>query len=125
MNTKEIFTILSLIGVNVLTNEMEQKIENELKDKYFMNKYLNKIDFLEYKFWFESFFEYLNDKNEDENKNKGSKDIKEFLFDVWKNDDNSSYFDFKKFLEVLKINKYVTDYVDFNEVRYYDIIFEQ
>ena len=125
LNTKEIFTILSLIGVNVLTNEMEQKIENELKDKYFMNKYLNKNDFLEYKFWFESFFEYLNDKNEDENKNKGGKDIKEFLFDVWKNDDNSSYFDFKKFLEVLKINKYVTDYVDFNEVRYYDIIFEQ
>ena len=127
LNTKEIFTVLALIGVNVLTNEMEEKIENELKDKYFMNKYLNKKDFIEYKFWFESFFEYLNHKNENENEdiNKGYLNIKEFLFDIWKNDENSTYFDFKKFLDVLKINKYVTDYVDFNDVRYYDIIFEQ
>ena len=127
MNTKEIFTILVLIGVNVLTNEMEDKIENDLKDKYFMNKYLHKKDFIEYKFWFESFFEYLNHKNENDNEdiNKGNLNIKEFLFDMWKNDDNSTYFDFKKFLDVLNINKYVTDYVDFNDVRYYDIIFEQ
>ena len=129
MNTKEIFTILSLIGVNVLTKEMEEKIENELKDKYYMNKYLNKNDFFQYEFWFESFFEYLNDNSEDISEdirdNKAGQDLKEFLFDIWKNDDNSPYFDFKKFLDVLKINKYVTDYVDFSEVRYYDIIFEQ
>ena len=125
LSTKEIFTILSLIGVNVLTNEMEEKIENDLKDKYILNKYLQKNDFLEYKFWFETFFEYLNEKNENESANKVIPNIKEFLFDIWKNDDNSTYFDFKKFIEVLKINKYVTDYVDFNDVRYYDIIFEQ
>ena len=105
---------------------MEEKIDNDLKDKYFMNKYLNKKDFMEYKFWFEIFFEYLNHKNDNDNEDisKKNQNIKEFLFDIWKNDDKSTYFDFKKFLDVLKINKYVTDYVDFNDVRYYDIIFE-
>ena len=117
--------MLSLIGINVLTSEMAEKIENELKDKYIMNKYLIKKDFVEYKFWFESFFEYLNDKQENEDKNNGSKIIKEFLFDIWKSDDNSTYFDFKQFLDALKVNKYITDYVDFNEVKYYDIIFEK
>ena len=125
LSTKDIFTIISLIGVNVLNNEMEEKIEKDLKDKYLMNNYLSKKDFIEYKFWFESFFDYLNDKSEKEDKNKGSNKIKEFLFDIWKNDENSNFFDFKKFLDVLKVNKYVTDYADLNEVRYYDIIFEQ
>ena len=125
LGTKEIFTILSLIGVNVLTNEMEEKIDNELKDKYIMNKYLKKNDFLEYKFWFETFFEYLNEKNEKGDEIKGMQNIKEFLFDIWKNDDNSTDFDFKKFLDILKVNKYVTDCVDFKDIRYYDIIFEQ
>ena len=104
---------------------MEEKIDNELKPKYFMSKYLNKKDFMEYKFWFESFFEYLNDKQENEDKNNGSKIIKEFLFDIWKSDDNSTYFDFKQFLDASKVNKYITDYVDFNGVKYYDIIFEK
>ena len=124
LNTKEIFTVLSLIGVKVLTSEMEEKIENELKDKYIFNKYLTKKDFIEYKFWFETFFDYLDGKNENEDKIKGASIIKEFLFDIWKNDDNSSYFDFKKFLESLKVNKYITDYADLNGIKYYDILFE-
>ena len=53
----------------------------------------------------------------------GGKMIKEFLFDLWKNDENSSYFNFDKFFNSLKVNKYVTDFTDFNEVRYYDIVF--
>ena len=126
LGTKEIFTILSLIGVNILNSEIEEKIENELKNKYIMDKYLTKKDFMEYIFWFEPFFEYVNDKskiNDDKNINN-SKLIKEFLFDIWKNDDNSTYFDFKKFLEVLRSNRYVTDLTN-NEVRYYDIIFDK
>ena len=91
-----------------------------------MDKYLTKKDFMEYIFWFESFFEYVNDKSKmDDDKNiNNSKHIKEFLFDIWKNDDNSTYFDFKKFLEVLRSNRYVTDLTN-NEVRYYDIIFDK
>ena len=126
LGTKEIFTILSLIGVNILNSEIEEKIENELKNKYIMDKYLTKKDFMEYIFWFEPFFEYVNDTskiNDDKNINN-SKLIKEFLFDIWKNDDNSTYFDFKKFLEVLRSNRYVTDLTN-NEVRYYDIIFDK
>ena len=121
LNTKEIFTILPLLGVNILTPEEENKIEKEFNNKLIMGKYLNKKDFFEYKFWFESFFEfYLIDENDE---NKGIKLLKEFLFDLWKNDENSSYFNFDKFFNSLKVNKYVTDFTDFNEVRYYDIVF--
>ena len=121
LNTKEIFTILPLLGVNILTPEEEDKIEKEFNNKLIMGKYLNKKDFFEYKFWFESFFEfYLMDENDE---NKGIKLLKEFLFDLWKNDENSSYFNFDKFFNSLKVNKYVTDFTDFNEVRYYDIVF--
>ena len=88
-----------------------------------MKKYLTKNNFLEYKFWFEPFFDYLNDKKENEDMYKGMRNIKEFLFDIWKIDNNSNYIDFKKFIEVLKVNKYVTDFADFNDIRYYDIIF--
>ena len=121
LNTKEIFTVLPLIGVNILTPEEEDKIERDLKNKLIMGKYLNKKDFFEYKFWFESFFDfYLIEENDE---NKGIKLLKEFLFDLWKNDENSIYFNFDKFFSSLKVNKYITDFSDFNEVRYYDIVF--
>ena len=124
LSTKEIFTMLPLIGVNILTPEIEEKIEKEIKDKLKMEKYLTKKDFLEYHFWFEPFFEYyIYDKMDEKEGIPGGKIIKEFLFDLWKNDENSYYFDFTKFLDVMKINKYVTDLIDFNEVKYYDIIF--
>ena len=121
LNTKEIFTMLSLIGVNLLTSEEEEKIEKDLKNKLIMNKYLTKSDFLEYHFWFESFFNYYTNNKIEEN--NGNNIIKEFLFDIWKNGENSSYFDFNKFLSILKISKYVTDFSDFNELKYYDVIF--
>ena len=121
LNTKEIFTILPLLGVNILTPEEEDKIEKELKNKLVMGKYLTKTDFLEYKFWFEPFFDFYIIEETDENKETNM--LKEFLFDLWKNDENSTYFNFEKFFTTLKVNKYVTDFTDFNEVRYYDIIF--
>ena len=125
LNTKEIFTILPLIGVNILTPEEEDKIEKDLKNKLIKEKYLTKKDFFDYKFWFESFFDfYITNKLEDEaNENSGITIIKEFLFDLWINNENSTYFNFRKFFDSLKVNKYITDFTDFNEVRYYDIIF--
>ena len=126
LSTKEIFTMIPLIGVNILTPEIEEKIEKEIKDKLIMEKYLTKKDFLEYHFWFEPFFEYyIYDKIDEKEGITGSKMIKEFLFDLWKNDENSTYFDFNIFFDVLRINKYVTDLMDFNEVKYYDIIFSK
>ena len=119
LNTKEIFTILPLIGVNILTPEIEEKMEKNLKDKLIMGKYLDKKNFFEFKFWFESFFEYYNHYEGI----SGINIIKEFLFDLWKIDENSTYFNFQKFLDVMKINKYITDLIDFNDVKYYDIIF--
>ena len=124
LSTKEIFTMIPLIGVNILTPEIEEKIEKEIKDKLIMEKYLTKKDFLECHFWFEPFFEYyIYDKIDEKEGITGSKMIKEFLFELWKNDENSTYFDFNKFFDVLRINKYVTDLIDFNEIKYYDIIF--
>ena len=122
LNTKEIFTIIILMGVNVLTKENEEKIEKEITNKLYMNKYLYKKDFMEYIFWFEDFFEYYTSyKNGSEV--HGNIIIKEFLFNLWKIDENSEYFDFIKFFDALKINKYITENADFNQLRYYDIIF--
>ena len=124
LSTKEIFTMLSLIGVNILTPEIEEKINKDLKNKLIKGRYLCKTDFLEYQFWFETFFEfYINEKIDGYEGLSGKKIIKEFLFDIWKNDENSNYFDFNKFFNVLKVNKYITDLTDFSDVRYYEIIF--
>ena len=124
LNTKEIFTILSLIGVNILTNEEEKKIQKDLENKLIMEKYLTKNDFLEYQFWFEPFFDYYTYDKIDNSKNfTGNKIIKEFLFDLWKNDEHSNHFNFQKFFDVLKISRYITDFTDVNEIKYYDIIF--
>jgi hypothetical protein len=124
LSTKEIFTMLSLIGVNILTPEIEEKINKDLKNKLIKGRYLCKTDFLEYQFWFESFFEfYSNEKIDGYEGLSGKKIIKEFLFDIWKNDENSNYFDFNKFFNVLKVNKNITDLTDFSDVRYYEIIF--
>ena len=131
LKLKEIFTILSLIGCEILTIEEEEKINKELSDKIIKNGYLNKNDFMEYNFWFEKCFEYQNDLNKLNNKenewifedHKDKKmNIKELLFEFWK-DDNGNNINIKQFLLVLKIGNYMTELNNNHLKKYYDIIF--
>jgi len=134
LNTNEIFTILALIGCKVLNSIEEENIVKDLKEKLISNKYLSKKDFMEYNFWFEKDFEYQNHiiKSEEiipKKSKKNTKDIinkisiKEFIFNLWK-DENGNKMDFDKFINILKINRYMTDINAFKEEKYYNIIFE-
>ena len=134
LNTNEIFTILSLIGCKVLNSIEEENIAKDLKEKLISDKYLSKKDFMEYNFWFEKDFEYQNHiiKSEEiipKKSKKNTKDIiskitlKEFLFNLWK-DESGNKMDFDKFINMLKINRYMTDINAFKEEKYYNIIFE-
>ena len=151
LNTSEIFTILPLIGCRIMNLLEEENIYKDLKDKLIRDQYLSKKDFMEYHFWFEQELEYQNEdmifqqmleensnnninfnigisyhKNniilDSENKNKKI-NIKEFLFNIWK-DEKGERIDFEKFISVLKINKYITDLNGLNEENYYNIIFQ-
>ena len=135
LNTKEIFTILALIGCKVLNTIEEENIFKELKDKLISEKYLSKRDFFVYYFWFEQDLEYQNQnlkqeeimykksrKNIRDNNNRIN--IKEFIFNLWK-DEKGSTMDFAKFISILKINRYMTDINAFKEEKYYNIIFEK
>ena len=135
LNTKEIFTILALIGCKVLNTIEEENIFKELKDKLISEKYLSKRDFFVYYFWFEQDLEYQNQnlkqeeimykksrKNMRDNNNRIN--IKEFIFNLWK-DEKGSSMDFAKFISILKINRYMTDINAFKEEKYYNIIFEK
>ena len=130
IKTPEIFTILSLIGCEILTQEIEEEINNYFKDILIQRKYLNKTDYMKYNFWFEKKFEYqnqqLNTINEgngglkiDEKKEKIN--LKEFLFELWK-DENGNNFNLKKFLKVLKISNYITDFNEYSHKKYIDIL---
>ena len=131
LKLKEIFTILSLIGCPILTIEEEGKINKELNDKIIKNGYINKDDFMEYIFWFEKFFEYQNNLNNlineniewivDDHKDK-KMNIKQFLFELWK-DDTGNNINIKQLLLILKIGNYITDLTNNNNKRYYEIIF--
>ena len=119
----------------------EENILNDLKEKLIRGKYLYEKDFMEYHFWFEQEFEYQNEdimfqqmmeENKNTNNNKKSTftlqnenkkiNIKEFLFNIWK-DEKGDKIDFQKFINVLKINKYITDLNGLNDENYYNIIF--
>ena len=130
---KDLFTILSLIGCQILTVDEDDKINKELKDKMIKNGLLTKEDFMEYNFWFEKYFEYqnnlenLNDEEYewiiDEHKdNKMS--IKDFLFELWK-DDTGNNVNVKQILSILKIGNYITDISNNDNKKYYDVILEQ
>ena len=139
LNTSEIFTILPLIGCKLMNLMEEEHILGDLKDKLIREKYLSKKDFMEYHFWFEQEFEYQNEdiifKKMLEEKNispikQNNTDlepekinIKEFLFNIWK-DDKGEKMNFQQFINVLKINRYMTDINAFKEEKYYNIIFE-
>ena len=127
LNSKEIFTILALIGCKVLNTIEEENIFKDLKDKFISENYLSKKDFFEYNFWFEKFFDYQKFKKpSDESDLKFiEKDIemniKDFLFELWKDENNN--IDLKKMLEVLKMNNYITDFIEYNNKKYFDVIF--
>ena len=131
IKTPEIFTILSLIGCEILTQEIEEEINNYFKDILIQRKYIDKTDYMKYNFWFEKNFEYQNHQlktiNEgkeglkvDEKKEKIN--IKQFLFELWK-DENGNNFNLKKFLEILKISNYITDFNEYSHKKYIDILF--
>ena len=138
INMKEIFTMMLLISCGILTQNNEEEIKKILKDKLSLKKYLSLNDFMEYKFWFEDYFDRKNDNNKihnlaseksDLNNESNEKidykelNIKYIIFEIWRDNEESSTFDFKSFLNVLEIRKYITDFIDTDDVRYYDIIF--
>ena len=139
LNTSEIFTILPLIGCRIMNLIEEEKIMDELKEKLVRGKYLLKQDFMDYQFWFEQELEYQNDelifpKMSEQNNNINIKNnlglssnkkinIKEFLFNIWK-DEKGEKMDFERFIGVLKSNKYITDLNGLNEENYYNVIFK-
>jgi len=59
---------------------------------------------------------------EKKEENKGMT-IKDFLFEIWK-DDKGDNFNFKEFINVLKIKRYIKELEDYTGVKYFDIIFE-
>ena len=130
LNTNEIFTILPLIGCKILNAIEEENIFKDLKDKIVSDKFLSKRDFMKYNFWFEKDLEYQNQiiKQEEMTSKKSRKNInkmniKEFLFNLWK-EDNENKMDFAKFMNILKVNRYMTDLNAFKEENYYNIIFQ-
>ena len=130
LNTNEIFTILPLIGCNILNALEEENIFKDLKDRIVSDKFLSKRDFMEYNFWFEKDLEYQNQivKQEEMTSKKSRKNInkmniKEFLFNLWK-EENENKMDFSKFMNILKVNRYMTDLNAFKEENYYNIIFQ-
>ena len=48
--------------------------------------------------------------------------IKDFLFNIWK-DEKGNNFNFKEFINVLKISRYVNELEEPSGVKYYDLVF--
>ena len=158
INPAQIFTILALIGCEVMAEKREENIMNDLKFKLVKNKYLPKNEFMRYRFWFESFFK-CNDNNslktkknsiavvsksprkfvrqktknltntpfrmekkmkEEEQKNFFIKDL---LYNIWLNG-KEDMMDFQEFINVLKVNNYISKKVDAKDI-YFDIIFDE
>ena len=124
----EIFTLLSLMGSVILTSEKEEQIFKYFEDKFINGQYVEKNEFIKYQFWFEKFFEFQKNNNTNNINNElkyNEKDeqmsIKAFLFALW-NDGNGNI-DLKRLLEVLKMSNYITDFVEYNDKKYFDVIF--
>ena len=130
IKTPDIFTLLSLINSTILTTEKEEQILKYFKDKLINGKYITKNEFMKYHFWFEKFFYYYKNNNMNEiddelkdNEKDVKMNIKDLLFALW-NDGNDNI-NLKKLLEVLKMSNYITDFVEYNGKRYFDIIFSE
>ena len=126
----DIFTLLSLIGSEILTTEREEKILKYFDDKFIKRKFVEKSEFMKYQFWFEKYFEFqikniINDSQKKNGKKYIEKEekinIKDFLFELW-NDGNGNI-NLKQLLEVLKMSNYITDFIEYNGKKYYDVIF--
>ena len=126
----DIFTLLSLIGSEILTTEREEKILKYFDDKFIKRKFVEKSEFMKYQFWFEKYFEFskknnLNNFHNNNGKKQNEKEekinIKDFLFELW-NDGNGNI-NLKQLLEVLKMSNYITDFIEYNGKKYYDVIF--
>ena len=156
INTAELFTVLSLIGCKILTEDIEKETMVKLKHQIINDIFLSKDDFYRFTFWFEEDFEYLNpqkkkskrgsmvetkiffkkyerqktkqlsnagkDKLDKKIEENNITSIKDFLFNIWK-DDKGNNFNFKDFINVLKISKYNCYLEDYNDFKYYDIVF--
>ncbi len=92
-----IFTIISIIGSQVLSRKDKANIENEFKDKLIKGKYITKEDFKNFHFWFED-DEYLHKKEKQIS-------IKDLLFDIWK-DEKGVNMDLKSFIDCLSNEKH-------------------
>ena len=95
INYGQFFTIIALIGSQVINYNEIEMINNEFKDKFIKGNYIIKDDFLNYKFWFEN-DNYLEGKIDS---------LKEFLFDIWK-DEKGELFNLKEFINCINPEKY-------------------
>ena len=159
INIPKIFTILSLIGCEVLTKQRENNIMKDLKFKLVKNKFLTKHEFMKYKFWFEkNFYKTNSDENllkkknsivttskspkklmrqktknftnspyslERKNKEEEQRNfnIKNLLYNLWY-DAKECLFNFKEFIDALKIDNY-TNKIESEKDIYFDVIFEE
>jgi hypothetical protein len=154
IDTSKIFTMLALIGAEVLTENIEKELMRNLKFKLVKNKFLAKHEFIRYKFWFENNFSFIdfcinskknsvtlsktprkvtrqktknftNSPFKAERKNKEDEQknfsIKDLLYNIWV-DEKENMFNFKEFLDVLRVSNYSTK-SEINEEVYFDIIF--
>ena len=92
-----IFTIISIIGSQVLSRKDKANIENEFKDKIIKGNYISKNDFMNYHFWFED-DEYLHKKDHQIS-------VKDLLFDIWK-DEKGVNMNLKNFIYCLSNEKH-------------------
>ena len=159
INIPKIFTILSLIGCEVLTKQRENNIMKDLKFKLVKDKFLTKHEFMKYKFWFEkNFYKTNSDENllkkknsivttskspkklmrqktknftnspyslERKNKEEEQRNfnIKNLLYNLWY-DAKECLFNFKEFIDALKIDNY-TNKIESEKDIYFDVIFEE
>ena len=159
INIPKIFTILSLIGCEVLTKQRENNIMKDLKFKLVKNIFLTKHEFMKYKFWFEkNFYKTNSDENllkkknsivttskspkklmrqktknftnspyslERKNKEEEQRNfnIKNLLYNLWY-DAKECLFNFKEFIDALKIDNY-TNKIESEKDIYFDVIFEE
>ena len=124
IKTPEIFTYLALAGCPILTGELEEKILEYFNDKFINGRYVTKNEYMKYNFWFEKCFEFQKEKNLKDINSEEKEEImtiKYFVFELW-NDGNGNLA-LKTLLKVLRMSNYITDFVEYNCKKYFDVVF--